>query len=417
MIKIPALHPTLRAWLLEGPLSPQVPAYVARLKRGRYAGHTSGRCLNAVAHFAHWMSMCHLPARMLDEGCIDQFLRYHFPRCDCLGGALRTPSEAHAALVPMLEILRVEGVVARPPAPAGPIADELRSYDDYMRDARGLATGTRTGRLCIVQRLLVSNFGGRPVVVGELQTDDIRQFIADQLDALGTTSNAITIASTLRAYLRYCATRGDAVQRLLAVIASPAHWSMASLPRGLKPEEVDRLLSSFTSALPSPRRGYAVVRLALDLGLRGIEISRLQLADIDWRQGTVTLRCTKSRRQDILPLPMITGRALEAYLRHERPKTSDPAVFVRRLAPHDEPIGVDAIRRIVRDAFRRAGIPHGRGHALRHTVACRMVNRGGSIKEVADVLRHRSLNTSMIYAKVDHSALSGVALPWPGSAA
>ena len=417
MTKIPALHPTLQAWLLEGPLSAQVPAYVARLRRGRYATHTSGRRLNAVAHFAHWMSMCQLPARMLNEGCIDQFLRFHLPRCACLGGALRTPSEAHAALIPMLEILRVEGVIARPPVPAGPIADELRGYDAYMRDARGLASGTRTGRLRIVERLLVSNFAGRPVVIDELRTDDIRQFIADQLDALGTTSNAITVASTLRAYLRYRATCSDAVQSLLAVIASPAHWSMASLPRGLKPEEVDRLLSSFTSALPSPRRGYAVVRLALDLGMRGIEISRLQLADIDWRQGTVTLKHTKSRRQDILPLPMTTGRALEAYLRHERPKTSDGAVFVRRLAPHDEPIGVDAIRRIVRDAFRRAGIPHGRGHALRHTVAYRIVNQGGSIKEVADVLRHRSLNTSMIYAKVDHGALSGVALPWPGSPA
>ena len=144
--------------------------------------------------------MCHLQARMLDEGCIDQFLRYHLPRCDCLGGALRTPNEAHAALVPMLEILRVEGFIARPTAPAGPIADELRSYDAHMRDARGLASGTRTGRLRIVERLLVSKFAGRPVVVGELRTDGIRQFIADQLDALGTTSNAITIASTLRAY-------------------------------------------------------------------------------------------------------------------------------------------------------------------------------------------------------------------------
>jgi hypothetical protein len=156
MTKIPALHPTLRAWLLEGPLSAQVPAYIARLRRGRYATNTSARCLNAVAHLAHWMSMCHLPARMLDEGCIDQFLRYHLPRCDCLGGALRTPSEAHAALVPMLEISRAEGVIARPPAPAGPIADELRSYDAHMRDARGLVAGTRIGRLRIVERLLVA---------------------------------------------------------------------------------------------------------------------------------------------------------------------------------------------------------------------------------------------------------------------
>lgn len=415
MINIPALHPPLRDWLLEGPLSAQVPAYMARLKRGGYAPHTCERNLNALAHFAHWLTMCRLPAHMLDEGCIDHFLRYHLPCCDCLGGALRSPDEAHAALIPLLEILRLENIIARPFTPTGAIADELRSYDTYMCEARGLAPGTRTNRLRIVERLLLSKFAQRPVVLGELRSNDIRQFIAEQLDFLGTTSNATTIASALRAYLQYRATCGNAVQPMLAVIASPAHWSMATLPRALKPDEVDRLLSSFTSALPSPHRGYAIVRLALDLGLRGIEINRLQLTDIDWLRGTITLKGTKSKRQDILPLPTSTGRALEAYLRHERPKTSDAAVFVRRMAPHDEPIGVDAIRQIVRDAFRRAGIPHGRGHALRHTVACRIVNQGGSIKEVADVLRHRSINTSMIYAKLDHGALSGVALPWPGS--
>lgn len=416
MTKIAALHPTIRVWLLEGPLAAHVPAYVARLRRGGYAAHTSGRYLNGVAHFAHWISMSRLPVSRLDEGSIDQFLRYHLPRCNCPGGALRAPREVHAALVPMLAILRKEQVIAQPPTPAGPIADDLHSYDAYMRDARGLSAGTRRGRLRIVERLLVAKFAERPVAFGELQTEDLRRFIADQLDSLSTTSNAITIASTLRAYLRYRATCGDAVQPLLAVIASPAHWSLASLPRGLKPEQVDRLLSSFTDALPSPRRGYAVVRLALDLGLRSIEINRLQLADIDWRIGTITLKHTKARRQDVLPLPAATGQALEAYLRHERPKTSDGAVFVRHLAPHDEPISVDAIRRVVRDAFRRAGIPHGRTHALRHTLACRIVNQGGSIKEVADVLRHRSLNTSLIYAKLDHGALAGVALPWPGSA-
>jgi integrase/recombinase XerC len=104
---------------------PKIPAYIDRLRRGRYATHTSGRCLNGVAHFAHWMSMCHLPVHWLDEGCIDQFLRHHVPRCDCLGGALRTPMELHAALMPVLEILRAEGVIARAPAPTGPIADEL----------------------------------------------------------------------------------------------------------------------------------------------------------------------------------------------------------------------------------------------------------------------------------------------------
>jgi len=343
-------------------------------------------------------------------------MRYHLPRRDCLGGALRSPMALHAALMPVLEILRNQRVIARAPAPTGPVADELNRYDAHMSSSPGLADGTRRGRLRILERLLLSRFAGKPVVTSSLQPQEVRQFIVDQLQTLGTTSNAITIASTLLAYLRDRATCGDATQQLLAVIASPAHWSMASLPRGLNPKEVDRLLNSFTDALPSPKRGYAVVRLAIDLGLRGIEISALHLADMDGRQGTVTLERTKSRRQDLLPLPVATGRALEAYLRDERPKTSDTAVCVRRLAPHDEPIGVDAIRGI-RDDLRRVGIQQGRGHALRRTVACRIVNQGGSIKEVADMLRHRSLNTSMIYAKVDHGALSGVALPWPGSAA
>ena len=97
MPKTPALNPLLQAWMPEGPLSAQVPACVKRPRRGGYATHTSGRCLNAVAHFAHWLSMCHLRVHKLDEGCIDQFLHYHLPRCDCLGAALRTPMELNAA--------------------------------------------------------------------------------------------------------------------------------------------------------------------------------------------------------------------------------------------------------------------------------------------------------------------------------
>ncbi len=417
MTKIPALHPTTRAWLLDGPLASHIPAYVSRLKSGRYAATTASRCLSAVAHFAHWMSMSHIPVHVLDDDCIDFFLRYHLACCDCPSPAMRTSRDVHAALVALLAILRERHVIAEPASPAGPIADELCRYDTHMRDARGLADGTRRGRLRIIERLLLSKFAGRSVIIGELRSENIRDFIAEQLKSLSTTSNAITIASALRAYLRYRASCGDAVQPLLAVISSPAHWSLASLPRSLKSEEVERLLNSFTVALPSPHRGYAVVRLALDLGLRSVEINQLQLDDIDWRLGTVTLKHTKSRRQDVLPLPTVTGQALEAYIRHERPQTRNRALFVRHLAPFDQPIGVDAIRRVVRDAYRRVGIPHGRTHALRHTLACQLVEHGSSIKEVADVLRHRSLNTSLIYAKLDQSALFGVALPWPGSLA
>jgi integrase len=415
MTAINKLHPILRAWLLDGPLADHVPAYVDRLSIGRYAANTASKHLNGVAHFAHWMSTCQVPLGEVDEGCVDQFIRHHLPRCSCLGGALRTPTDVHAALVTVLDILRKAAVLAPRPEPVGPMANELQRYDAYMRDARGLAAGSRRGALRIVERLLVAKFVGRAISMAELQPEDLRQFIADQLASLRTTSNAIAIDSALRCYLRYRASCGDSVHAFLAVIVSPPNWSLTALPRGLSLDEVDRLLSFFTSAVPSHRRGLAIVRLALDLGLRSIEINHLQLADIDWRLGTITLKRTKGRREDVLPLPAVTGLALEDYLRYERPKSSEQAIFVRHLAPHDKPVGVDAIRRVVRDAFRRVSIPHGRSHALRHTLACRIVNEGGSIKEVADILRHRSLNTSLIYAKLDHGALAGVALPWPGS--
>jgi site-specific recombinase XerD len=189
----------------------------------------------------------------------------------------------------------------------------------------------------------------------------------------------------------------------------------ASLPCALKPDEINRLLASFNASLPSPKRGYAIVRCALDIGLRAKEIAKLQLADIDWRAGTVTLNHTKARRQATLPLPVVTGQALADYVRFERPKTTNPGVFVRILAPRDQPISVNVIHRVIRDAYHRIGLTHGRTHALRHTLACNLVNQGSSLKEVADVLRHRSLNTSLIYAKLDNSKLAAVALPWPGS--
>ena len=120
---------------------------------------------------------------------------------------------------------------------------------------------------------------------------------------------------------------------------------------------------------------------------------------------------------DVLPLPQTTGSAIAAYLRSERPQTTSRRVFVRHVAPADEPVGTDVVRRAVREAYRRCGLPYTRVHILRHTLARRLLDTGGTLKEVADVLRHRDLDTSQIYAKVDISRLSAVVMPWPGSAA
>jgi site-specific recombinase XerD len=263
--------------------------------------------------------------------------------------------------------------------------------------------------------LLQEKFKGRAIQIGKLRPDDIRQFLAAQLGAHRSASHASHLAATLRSYLRYRTTCGDQVGNLTAVISNPVHWKLASLPRALKPDEVERLLNSFAAGLHLPKRGYAIVRCALDMGLRSGEIAHLMIGDIDWRVGTVMLRGTKSLRQDILPLPMETGQALVDYLQHERPATSNPAIFVRLKEGHDHPITSAAIQKVILHACRRAGLMHSSAHALRHTLACRLVENGSSLKEVADVLRHRSLNTTLIYAKLDTPKLSTVPLPWPGS--
>lgn len=295
------------------------------------------------------------------------------------------------------------------------IAEELRLYDTHLRDVRGLAAETRKHRIRIVGLLLRQKFNDRAIEICKLQPGDVREFLATQLERHRTASHASDLAAALRSYFRYRATRGDPVGALTAVISSPVRWKLATLPRALTPDEVDRLLNSFTPNLRWPKRGYAIIRCALDLGLRSCEIAHLKISDIDWRAGTVLLKATKSLRQDILPLPMETGQALADYLQHERPPTTSPSVFIPRLGDRDRAMTAGAVRGVIRWAYRRIGLPHSRSHALRHTFACRLVENGSSLKEVADLLRHRSLHTTLIYAKLDTPKLSAVALPWPGS--
>jgi site-specific recombinase XerD len=295
------------------------------------------------------------------------------------------------------------------------IADELQRYDAYLRDVRGLATRTRQGRLRVVGLLLHETFTGRTVEIGKLRPDDIRQFLAVQSGTGCSASHTAHLAATLRSYLRYRATCGDPVGHLTSTILNPVHWKLASLPRALRPEEVDHLLESVIGARRWPKRSYAIVRCALDLGLRCGEIAHLLLSDIDWPTGTVTLRGTKSKRQDVLPLPMETGQALADYLQIERPAVKHPAIFVRQIAGQIHPITSMAIQKVIKRACCRIGLSNASAHALRHTVASRLVANGSSLKEVADVLRHRSLNTTRIYAKLDTPKLAAVALPWPGS--
>ncbi len=403
-------------WLADGPIGPFVDAFKQFLTERRYARITFSNYLANITHFARWARSKRLQLHRINEASVAQFLDDHLPSCNCARPARHDRSDHSAALGHLLVVLRAQGAIALPTIGTMPVDLELLHYDEYMEHARGLAPKTRSMALRIVGRLLRARFGDDVIDIAAIKPQHVRSFFAQQAQLYSKPASAGSVVAALRGYFRYRASLGDLVHSLIGAVSYPANWALSTLPKTLTGEEVDQLVGSLGQTGRTMRRADAIVRCALDLGLRSGEVARLRLNDIDWRAGTITLRRTKGRREDVLPLPMTTGEAIAAYLKHERPKTSNRAVFVRNVAPRDEPVGPDLVRKTIRQAYGRAGLPHTRSHLLRHTMANRLLAGGSSLKEVADVLRHRSLNTTMIYAKLDSRKLAEVALPWPGSA-
>lgn len=380
-----------------------------------YAPQTMAGYVASAAHFLHWAEHSSLPCVRIDESVVAAFLDRHIKHCDCGWGGTEDYKDARAALGHLLLVLRTLGITPARTVRTTPVDEEIRRFQEHLDRVRGLAPKTRQAMGRIVRELLWKRFHDRPVMTSAISAEDLRRCFARLCERYRAPTSAGSVVSALRSYLRYRAAAGDAVGGLASVLSSPANWQHASLPKTLADEELERLLTSLDWPAPAMRRSTAIVRCAVDLGLRSGEIAALSLDDIDWRAGTVKLRKTKSCREQLLPLPEPTGRAIAAYLEHERPTSPHRAIFVRRVAPRDRPVGADLVRKTIREAYRRAGLPYTRSHLLRHTIARRLLDGGSSLKEVADVLRHRSLNTTLIYAKLDSRALGAVALPWPRS--
>jgi integrase/recombinase XerD len=402
-----------RAWLMDSVLGPYLADYCAYLLGRRYAMHTMRVYVYCVAHFAHWVTAEQLGLDAINEEACHRFLVRHLPGCDCPAPVRRVPYEVRAALSHLFEVLRAVGAIAACSGNVDYLGTELAGFDRYMDQVGGLASTTREGRVNILRRFLDGRFGSGPIVPSDIAPTELRQFVLGRDEPRGAATVAV-IAGALRCYLRFRALSGDRIEALVGAIPNAAHWRLAALPEVLSETEVEQMLRSFDQPFPSSKRAYAMVRCLTDLGLRAGEVALLRLEDIDWRAGTLRVAVNKSRRVDILPLPPETGRAIADYLKTERPRTSNRAVFVRHVAPYDEPIGPGVVRRAARNAYRRCGWTRSRVHILRHSMASRLLRAGTPLKEVADILRHRSLDTSAIYAKVDLNRLEAVTSPWPG---
>jgi integrase len=292
------------------------------------------------------------------------------------------------------------------------VDDEIQAYDAYLRDVCGAAAHTRVHRTRHVQAFLTSVFGEGPVCVETLRPTCFAAFLITRARTCRPGTVGV-IADGLRSYVRYLRLAGRATPGLGEAIPTAARWRLASLPVHLTPPEVDRFLRGFHQRTSRNRRDYAMALCLVHLGLRAAEVANLRLPDVDWHAGSLTIRATKTHRARNLPLVLPVGRALVRYLR-ARPATTCDHVFVRIGARAGDPLVPSVVRSAARQGYHRAGLPaHYTGtHRLRHTAATRLIAAGASIKDVADVLGHVSIDSTAIYAKVDLARLRAVALPW-----
>jgi site-specific recombinase XerD len=219
--------------------------------------------------------------------------------------------------------------------------------------------------------------------------------------------------TALRMFVRFLASTGQCPGALEGAVPNVASWRLAPLPRYLPAEDVERVIASCDPTRASGLRDRAIILLLARLGLRAGDVRALDFADLDWREGSVRVS-GKSRRHTRLPLPQEVGDALLAYIEKGRPTTPLRTVFLRHKTPCG-PLRSVSISSIVRLALIRAGVdaPSFGAHLLRHSAASQMLREGVSMDQIQAVLRHASLETTAIYAKVDTTSLGAIAQPWP----
>lgn len=390
-----------------GALRPFVEAFTSRLLSLGHTRLTVSGYEASARHFGHWLQSAKIAVAEINEDTVRRFARH---RCRCPG--VRRAERLSAKYVNrarrFVSFLAECGVVS-------PLTqDEPRAHDDqvlafqiWLRRHRGISERTigRHGRM--VMRLL-------PALGPDSKHYDarlIRQAILGEAQR-NSRANLKTMTMALRSYLRYLAAQGLCRPGLDHAIPTVPQWRLSALPRYISMAEVERVIASCEITTPMGIRDRAVLLLLARLGLRAGDISGMRLDDIDWSEGTLRVR-GKGRREVRLPLPQDAGDAIVDYLRDARPPAACEQIFLRTVAPF-RPLVSASVSSIVSLALRRANIGHApsRGaHLLRHSAATSMLRAGATLDVIGTVLRHRSVDTTAHYAKVDVDMLLRVAQP------
>jgi site-specific recombinase XerD len=403
-----ANHDTVR-WLRSRGLRPHLDSFAAYLAQCGYAAGSVRSRLALLGHFDQWLARHRCRIDELDDERVGKFLTDWKRR-----GRLH---RGHATtLHQLLAHLRAQGVVASP-APvvdASPPGQLQRDYAQYLRIERGLAPATVTDYCRVLRWFLTDRFGDGPLDLQVLDVSTITTFVIRRASTMSP-RYAKSLVTALRSICQFLWQRGAIDRNLAAGVPSVPDWRLATIPKYLGPEEVECVLQACDRHTAPGRRDYAILLLLARLGLRAGEILALELDDIHWRTGEIVVRSSKRLPQDRLPLLTEVGEALATYLHQDRPSHPTRRVFLCMGAPRRGFAHPSTVSTIVRRALTRAGLsPALTGaHLFRHSLATRMLRQGASLPEIGQVLRHRAVGTTEIYAKVDLAGLRALAAPWP----
>jgi len=382
--------------------------YEGRLLRTGYHHQVARLHLQSIAHFGVWIELEGHRLETIDEQTVGAFER-HRSACVCPGTSRNRGRHVLSGIRGFLQHLRERGVVQVEvrPQPVRWVQGFLR----WMHVERGVVESTLTSYGSYAGDL-VRVLGNDP---GTYTARGLRDFLEQRCRHYRRNSSRMVLAA-VRMFLRYLAVEGQCRPGLEHALTPLAQWSQQSLPRGLRPEEIRRVLALCPST-PRGLRDRAVLLLMTRLGLRAGDVKTLRFSDLCFETAAIQVS-GKGGRAVRLPLPQDIGDALLEYLRAGRPPVHSEFVFLRSMAPFD-PFAMrpasKAVGHIARAALKRADVhPPTRGaHVFRHTAACQMLREGAGLEDIAEVLRHRSVETTGLYAKVDLALLERVAQPWP----
>jgi integrase/recombinase XerD len=402
--------------LRANPISAVLDSFAEYLLLRGHARGTIHQFLRAVEHYGHWLGIQHAGVTLeyITSASAQQFLREHLPICSCPTRYPRGLIASRAATNHLLRML-VQREPARVPSRSGPHGTVLAQYESFLERDCGLSEHTRIYRLRNARQFLLRHFGDASPDPSQLNPANIQDYFRQNGHHLKAGSVGV-LASSLRSFLRFLALIHGFDSSLAGVVPTAPQWPLDRLPKALPVDELRAIIAYFDTRSATGRRDLAMTRCMSDLGLRVSEVVAVTLDNIDWRSGTMTILGSKGGRSRSLPMPIALGQAISAYLQEGRPRSDDRHLFLR----HTVPAGTRVTHTLVRGVFRRAyaaatGHTQSVGtHILRHTAATRMRSEGHSLKDIADVLGHRSVDTTAIYAKLDIESLRIAALPWPG---